>query len=382
MRVQQPPEQCRRARVLGGVVAERHVRARQRLRGFPQRAQQHDEGEVQVPEALGVLAVHALEAFWVRAPHLAPGRVPPRGLRLERDVHVDARVHTRQKPVQHPLLVAHVVRVGDPAEAVLVVDGLPDMAPVVPRPALGVELQVDVLRGGARARAVAAALAHVQPELGPILRARRGVIFGRAALQRLVLARRDGGVHRRGGVLGPLRGGRGRAGAQVQAAHRRRLRRALSEGRRRSGVGESAGVGAHVRGRRAACLRLLRVRLGVGLVPELARSVQVHLEQAEVRGVRQLREDLVQLMLVRRLHILDVARRVADLASHELGLGGVDRDRLRRRHRARNRREHQQGRKRRRTDAPDAPRPHRRRAFETVRSIYSDGADVLRGLVA
>ena len=59
--------------------------------------------------------------------------------------------------------------------------------------------------------------------------------------------------------------------------------------------------------------RRLLLRAGARVLPpELTRPVQVHREQAHVRRVRELAQELVQLLLVRELHVLDGASRVPD----------------------------------------------------------------------
>ena len=100
-------------------------------------------------------------------------------------------------------------------------------------------------------------------------------------------------------------------GGEVEGAH--------CGGFRSSGGGVESARGAdsklgRLRDRSAARLLLRLDVLFLGLIPELARPVEVHLEQAEVRHVRQLAEDLVELMLVRGLHLLHVTLGVAQVS--------------------------------------------------------------------
>ena len=107
---------------------------------------------------------------------------------------------------------------------------------------------------------------------------------------------------------------------------RARRRRGRLEGRREGDgavAGERRRRRVRVRGGRGLLVRVRRVARGARrrlllragarvLPPELTRPVQVHREQAHVRRVRELAQELVQLLLVRELHVLDGASRVPD----------------------------------------------------------------------
>ena len=118
-----------------------------------------------------MFSVHLREPYRVRGPGLASRCVFLRRLGFQRDVHVDARVHPAQQPVQHSLFVAHLAFVFHAPETVFVVNRLPHVRAVVPRIPFRVQLQVHVLHGVVHGpvAAVPAALAHVQPEFGPVL---------------------------------------------------------------------------------------------------------------------------------------------------------------------------------------------------------------------
>mmetsp|Transcript_22243 Transcript_22243/g.52577 ORF Transcript_22243/g.52577 Transcript_22243/m.52577 type:complete len:237 (+) Transcript_22243:1218-1928(+) len=138
---------------------------------------------MQVLDALGARAVLVHEALDVGGP---VGAVVPLRRRevVEGDVDVDGGVHAREQPVQHPLLVAHLLQVSHLLEAVLVVDRIPHVRAVVAGPALRVQLQVQVVR-----RVGGDVAAHIEPEVR-----QRGVV-ARLKLERRLLPARNLHVH-------------------------------------------------------------------------------------------------------------------------------------------------------------------------------------------
>mmetsp|Transcript_34667 Transcript_34667/g.67962 ORF Transcript_34667/g.67962 Transcript_34667/m.67962 type:complete len:202 (-) Transcript_34667:418-1023(-) len=137
---------------------------------------------MQILQAVGELGVLRHETLGVGRPVGTPCRLGG-GEELDRDVDVGGGVKARQDTVEHTLLVAHVIQLSELFEAVLLIDRLPHMAAVVPRPPLGVQVEVEVVAG-----VCVDVAAHIEPELGE-----RGIIAnllsGRCLQQILLLGR-------------------------------------------------------------------------------------------------------------------------------------------------------------------------------------------------
>mmetsp|Transcript_40177 Transcript_40177/g.78495 ORF Transcript_40177/g.78495 Transcript_40177/m.78495 type:complete len:243 (-) Transcript_40177:259-987(-) len=217
----------------------------------------------------------------------------------------DRRVEARHEPIQHHLLVARVA--GVHLHAVLLVEGVPDVAPVVSRVPLRVAGQVDDRRGAASVVSVA----HVRPESRrDALRLQSVHGIGRPG----VLEGVDGGrgwLREKGAEARARIAAEGTARPGVQAAQRLRVRREveLTASRTVEGVLSVSGPLLLLsEGRR----RTVSGRRRRPLLPEGTLSLKFYGEHFEKVRPRQIVKDGVQLGVVGVFQLFDAARGALD----------------------------------------------------------------------